>query len=121
MDKTPLVIREADRFHIRLPNGVWHRHRSRQEAWDLLTDANLNGCKLLQSAIEPPKPVEIEYRPNGRHRWYANGVPMQRRYVESLLRDCGCDSQVIATILRAEQLIWQIKELIQGRLIHDKI
>jgi hypothetical protein len=112
MTEVFIIKLPADRYHVRLPSGQWHKYRSRQEAAELLWGANLNAFKYLQDARELPKTIDVTYSPQGRHRWFANGVPMSLKYVKSMLRENGCTKEAIETILQCEKLIWKIKQLL---------
>ena len=114
MNKDPLVIKIAgDRYHLRLPDGTWHQYRSRQEAAVILFGANLNAYALLQNPIVEPTAVDVQYRPVGKHRWWANGIPMPLRYVKGLLREAGCNKETIGAIIRGEKLHWEIGQRVK--------
>lgn len=110
MMKENLVIRDGDHFHLHV-NGQWHKHQTWDEARWILVLADLDPYKMLASAIRVPKPFDIDYQPVGRHRWWFNGHPVPVACVKYMLRDSGCDKEVIDAILHANKLLYQIKEM----------
>ena len=105
--KQNLVIRDGRHFHLRV-NGEWHKHQTWEEARWILILADLDPYKMLESAIKVSEPLDIEYRPLGRHRWWVNGRPVPVAWVRYMLRDSGCDKEVIDVILHANRLIYEV-------------
>lgn len=109
--KEPLVIRIADdRYNLRLPDGTWHKSRSREEAAEILFCADLNAYALLQEPMVEHQLVDVEFKPLGRHRWWANGIPMPLRYVKCLLRENGCGKEAIDAIIHGAKLCYHARE-----------
>jgi len=108
--KENLVIRDGNRFHLRV-NGRWHKDQTWEEAHWILVLANLDPYKMLASAIKVPEPMDIEYKPVGRRRWWLNGNPVPVACVKYKLSEAGCDKEVIDAILHANKLLYQIKEM----------
>ena len=104
-----LVIRDGRHFHLRI-NDQWHKHQTWDEARWILILADLDPYKMLESAIKVPKPFDVEYRPAGRHRWWLNGHPVPLACVKYMLRDSGCDKEVVDAILHANKLIYEVRK-----------
>jgi len=111
-----LVIRDNGRFHLRI-NGQWHKRRTWDEARRLLVLAGLDPHKMLASAIKVSEPMDIDYRPVGRNRWWLNGRPVPIAWVKFMLRESGCDKQVIDVILHANKLIYEVGRYARERTV----
>ena len=105
-----IVIRDGKHFHLRV-NGHWHKDQTWEEARLILMSADLDPHKMLASAIKVPEPMDIEYRPLGRHRWWLNGHPVPVACVKYMLGEAGCNKEVIDAILHANKLLYRIKEM----------
>jgi len=107
--KEDLVLRDGEHFHLRL-NGQWHRHQTWNDAWSLLVVAGLDPYKMLTSATNVHKPVDIQYRPAGRHRWWLDGHPVPLKCVRYMLRESGCNTEEIGAIIRANKSLYEIEQ-----------
>lgn len=106
-DKT-ILIRFGDRYHLRL-NGVWHKYRDWAEVRLLCVYAGFDPYTVFASAITLTDPLDVEYNPIGRHKWWVNGRPQPVNIVRGMLREVGCDTAVINAILHAEKLVYRIR------------
>ncbi len=107
-----MLIRFGDRYHLRI-KGEWHKYRCWEEVRLLCLHSGYDPWTVLASAITLTDPVELEYRPDGRHKWFVNGRPQPVNIVRGMLREVGCNKEVIDAILHAEKLVYRIRELAQ--------
>ena len=98
------LIRVGDRYHLRLPDGAVHRHRSWEEARVILVYAGVDPYQALALAIILTNSIQIEYRRVGRHRWWVNGKPQPVSVIRGLLKETGCGKAVIDATLRIHKL-----------------
>ncbi len=111
MRQNLVIAEKAARFTLRI-NDSWHRHRSYGEAVAILQNAGLNAHRLLCEAIRIPDPVHLEYQPNGwgRRNWLVNGKPQPVAVVRYVLSEAGCNSEIVAALIHAEKVNWEIQE-----------
>jgi hypothetical protein len=114
--KQNLVIRDGTYFHLRI-DGQWHKHQTWEEARRLLILADLDPHKMLASAIKVSEPMDIDYRPVGRYRWWLNGRPVPVAWVKYMLREAGCDKEVVDVVLHANKLIYEVGKNARERIV----
>lgn len=107
------LIRMGDRYHLRI-KGDLYKFLNWGEVQSLCVYAGYDPWTVLASAINlSDDPLDIEYKPVGRHKWWVNGKPHSVKIVRAMLRDTGCSSGVIDTILHGERLHYQIQEYLK--------
>jgi len=108
------LIRVNDRYHLRIKDQ-WHKFRCWEEARVIMVYHGFDPYEALASAVVLGKPLDVENKTVGRHKWLANGKPQPATVIRSLLKEAGCGKEEIATILRVSKLCADVDTIV-GRI-----
>ena len=107
------LIRMSGRYHLRIKGNLYN-FLNWEEVHSTCVYAGYDPYTVLESAINlPDDPLDIEYKPIGRHKWWVNGKPHPVKIVRAMLQDIGCSSEVTCAILHGEKLQYQIQEYLK--------
>jgi hypothetical protein len=108
------LIKVNGRYHVRI-KGEWHKFRSWEEVRILLVYNGFDPYEGLADAVVVGKPLDVEFKRDGRHKWLVNGKPQPATVIRSLLKEAGCGKEEVETILRVSRLCADVDTIV-GRI-----